>query len=320
MQYDQRGTIAVYSKCEDGTCEELIVDLYEREYEFTSDLHERELSGQKVGGIKLFEVSRAFFLQLFNVVKSQFCGYYNSGGRADPDRLAAEEKKKPVIGQETLKRAIRCELSQQELDDIISFDYRYEKGDYADFPTICDKIHAVMEGAIDVNYFTSWCVLLMRCFMDAMDTRSKKLQEVYDDIGDYFDGVAFMDSDISKEEKCRELRALLAFLKYYEHLAANIQTGSKEKFQTAGVVTCVSFAFSVQDGERVLSRVCVADEVKREVNYMMAADFDFDERINYTLLTRGEFEDLSSSLFKYSLNTSMGIEYALKKLAERRET
>ena len=41
-------------------------------------------------------------------------------------------------------------------------------------------------------------------------------------------------------------------------------------------------------------------------------------RITYTLLSEADFECLSSSLFEYSLNTSMGIDYALKKLAEKK--
>ena len=319
MQYNKRGTIAVYSKNEEGTCDELVVDLYNRRFEYTGNLEEQELSGQTVGGIKIFEVSQEFFQQLFDVVGTQFGGsYYTlektySQRLAESRRRAAEEKKKPVVGHETIKKAIRCELSQQELHDILSYDYRYEKGDYGDFSVIYDKIHATMEGALSVDYFTSWCVLLMRCFFDAMDTRSRKLQDVYNEIGDCFDGAAFMASHISEQKKCRELRELIAFLKYHEHLAANIRSKSAEKFQTAGVVTYVSFAFSVQDGERLLYHVCVVDEIEKKVNYMFAADLDFDERINYTLLSEAEFGELSSlTIDDYALDISLGIDYALK--------
>ena len=325
MQYNKRGAIAVYSKNEEGTCDELVVDLYNLRFEYTGNLEEQELRGKTVGGIKIFEVPMEFFRQFCDVVDAQFDGSYYTEEKTYPQRLAksrrraAEDKKKPVVGHETIKKAIRCELSQQELDDILSYDYRYEKGDYGDFPVLYEKIHAVMEGTLGVNYFTSWCVLLMRCFFDAMDTRSRRLQDVYNEIGDCFDGVAFMASDISEQEKCRELRELIAFLKYHEYLVANIRSKSAEKFQTAGVVTYVSFAFSVQDGERSLYRVCVADEIEKKVNYMFAADLDFDERINYTLLSEADFEGLPSLMFcDYSLDASLGIDYALKKLAERK--
>ena len=325
MQYNKRGTVAVYSKNEEGTCDELVVDLYNRRFEYTGNLEEQELSGKTVGGIKTFEVSQEFFRQFFDVMDAQFGGSYYTEEKtysqrlAESRRRAAEEKKKPVVGHETLKKAIRCELSQQELDDILSYDYRYEKDDYGNFSVLYEKIHAVMEGAFSVDYFTSWCVLLMRCFFEAMDTRSRRLQDVYNEIGDYFDGVAFMASDISEQEKCRELRELIAFLKYHEHLAEDIRSKSAEKFQTAGVVTYVSFAFSVQDGERSLYRVCVADEIEKKVNYMFTADLDFDERIHYTLLSEADFEGLPSLMFcGYSLDTSLGIDYALKKSAERK--
>lgn len=325
MQYNKRGAVAVYSKNEEGTCDELVVDLYNRRFEYTGNLEEQELSGKMVGGIKILEVPQEFFRQLFDVAGTQFAGSYYTEEKTYSQRLAenrrwaAENKKKPVVGQETIKKAIRCALSQQELDDILSYDYRYEKGDYGDFTIIYEKIHAAMAGALSVDYFTSWCVLLMRCFFDAMDTRSRKLQDVYNEIGDYFDGVAFMASDISEQEKCRELRELIAFLKYHEHLAEDIRSKSAEKFQTAGVVTYVSFAFSAQDGERSLYRVCVADEIEKKVNYMFAADLDFDERIHYTLLSEADFEGLPSLMFGgYSLDTSLGIDYALKKSAERK--
>lgn len=170
MQYNKCGTIAVYSKNEEGTCDELVVDLYNRSFEYTGNLEEQELSGKTVGGIKTFEVPQEFFRQFFDVVDAQFDGSYYTVEKtysqrlAESRRRAAEEKKKPVVGHETLKKAIRCELSQQELGDILSYDYRYEKGDYGDFSVLYEKIHAVMEGALSVDYFTSWCVLLMRCF------------------------------------------------------------------------------------------------------------------------------------------------------------
>ena len=325
MQYNKRDAVAVYSNNEEGTCDELIVDFYNRRFEYTSHLEERELSGKTIGGIKIFKVPQAFFRQLSNVVAAQFNGSYYVEEKTYPQRLAekrrqtAEKKKKPVVGQETIKKAIRCELSQKELEDMLSYDYRYEKGDYCNFSVLYDKIHAVMEGVLGVEYFRLWCTLLMRCFLDAMDTRSKKLQDVYNQIGDYFDGVAFMASDISEQEKCRELRELIAFLKYYEYLAADIRSDRAEKFQTEGVVTYVSFAFSVQDGERSLYRVCVTDEIEKKVNYMMVVDLDFDERINYTLLSEADFGGLPSLMFcDYSLDTSLGVDYALKKSAERK--
>lgn len=52
---------------------------------------------------------------------------------------------------------------------------------------------------------------------------------------------------------------------------------------------------------------------------MFAADLDFDERINYTLLSEADFEGLPSLMFcDYSLDASLGIDYALKKSAERK--
>ena len=66
MQYNKRGAVAVYSKNEEGTCDELVVDLYNRRFEYTGNLEEQELSGKMVGGIKILEVPQEFFRQLFD--------------------------------------------------------------------------------------------------------------------------------------------------------------------------------------------------------------------------------------------------------------
>lgn len=110
MQYNKCGTIAVYSKNEEGTCDELVVDLYNRSFEYTGNLEEQELSGKTVGGIKTFEVPQEFFRQFFDVVDAQFDGSYYTVEKtysqrlAESRRRAAEEKKKPVVGHETLKK------------------------------------------------------------------------------------------------------------------------------------------------------------------------------------------------------------------------
>lgn len=95
MQYNKRDAVAVYSNNEEGTCDELVVDFYNRRFEYTSHLEERELSGKTIGGIKIFKVPQAFFRQLSNVVAAQFNGSYYVEEKTYPQRLAEKNGRRP---------------------------------------------------------------------------------------------------------------------------------------------------------------------------------------------------------------------------------
>lgn len=302
--------ITFYTDNEDGSFDELTVDIYNRNYDYVSGCKKEHLNIYNI-----FRVERDLFCAYHDIVENLYSGSYLSAGFIlDNKEREAKERKKPLITKDKIWQAINWELSENELDRIISFDYRYENDDYYDFNLIMDKTHALMKGERSISYYNSWCILLMRCFMNYMKCRSKRLSRLYYDLGDYFDGVAFMSLSLEGEEKLKYCRETIAELKYFNHMICNLKNKATTDFTTNGVITYVSFCFSLSDGTECLYRVCVVDKEKETINYMYVPEFDYSEGINYTFLSDAEFDDLSSKYFDYyALDTSLTHEYALLK-------
>lgn len=320
MNSNKFGIFCIYSENNEGTLDELVADIFNKEYEYTGNVDEEELSFKNDGKIKGFKVDRDFFDYYCNLLEEAYSGsyYVNESDYETRKKHAvldvAEEKAKPLINRETVWKALRLELSEEELSKVRSFDYRLPKDNYYDFDLFISKIHDVMEGRIEVSTFDSWCVIVMRCLENFMHTKSQRLRELYYDIGDYFDGMAFMSIDISDEDKCVQCLEDIAWLKYQNHLVQEAKTRKKTPFTTNGVITYVTFGFSLNDGENCLLNVCVVDTENDTINYMVIPEFKYDERINYTFLTEAEFIDLHSAYYDgYSLDTTMAIDYALTK-------
>lgn len=203
-------------------------------------------------------------------------------------------------------------MDESELNRILSFDYRYEKADYYDFDLIIDKMHAFINGEQTVSYFKGWCILLMRCFMDYMNCSSKKLSTIFYNLGDYFDGIAFMSLNISDKEKLKECREITAELKYYNHLICDLKNKTSTDFTTNNVITFVSLGFCLNDGKESLYQVCIVDKKNKKINYLYIPEIEYLEDINYTILSLAEFEDLPNKYYDdYSLDVSMAVDYAL---------
>lgn len=310
----------IYSENDEGTLDELVVDTFNKEYEYTGNVDERELAFVRDGKINGFKVERNFFDYYFQLIDKIYSGeyYVNEGDYESRKRLdelsAKEERAKPLLDRETVWKALRLELPEKKLSNVCSLDYRLPKDDYYDFDLFISKIHDVMEGRVPVGVFTSWCVVVMRCLENCMNTKSRKLKSLYYDIGDYFDGMAFMSPDISDEDKRTQCFEDIAWLKYRNHLVCDAKARRTTPFETNGVITYVTFGFSLMDGEQCLMKVCVVDTRKGKINYMFIPEFKYDERINYTFLTEEEFDSLPSEYFDdYSLDRTMTIDYAIKK-------
>lgn len=321
MNSRQLDIFCIYSENDEGTLDELTVDVFNKRFDFIGTVDEEELSFKRDNKIKGFKVERDFFDYYCDLLKETYSGSYyvhESDYETRKKHAAldvAEGKAKPLIDRETVWKALRLELSENELSKVCSFDYRLAKDNYYDFDLFISKIHDVMKGGIDVSIFKSWCVVVMRCLEDCMDTKSQKLKALYYDIGDYFDGMAFMSMDISDEEKRVQCLEDIAWLKYLNHQVQDTKARKRTPFDTNGVITYVTFAFSLNDGETCLINVCVVDTEKGTINYMVIPEEQYDERINYTILTDEGFNGLHSIYYDgYSLDTSMTIDYALTKL------
>lgn len=68
------------------------------------------------------------------------------------------------------------------------------------------------------------------------------------------------------------------------------------------------------DGNMCINRVCVVDKKRKRINYMYIKEIDYREDINYSLLSKAEFDDLPSKYVKgYKLDSSMTADYAVTK-------
>lgn len=311
MSYNDKA-IAFYAANDDGTFDELIVDVYNRHYALTYDVKERYLWKSHDKKAKEFLVERDLFYAYYDIIKHEYSGeirdsdyYYESD---------AEEKiRKPIIPKERVWQAIKFELDEQELDKLTNFDVDFAKDDYYDFDVILNNVHTVMNGEKSIEYFKTWCIVMMRCFMHYTSCRSKKLKELYYDLGDYFDGVAFMDTELEGEKKLKEFREIIAELKHSNHEINDCKNKTNTDFETNGVITYVTFAFSLNDGKECLYKVCIVDNNQDKINYFFVEEPDYLEKINYTFLSEADFDDLSSRYFySHSLDTSLTIDHALK--------
>ena len=316
--------IAFYAKNEEGTADELILDLFERDYEYNGTLDERDLWERHGGRGREFQIEPAGLITLFSTVENTF-GHGSFYTETKSYEVRQEEKRqwkrqqrhRELVLKERLWKAIRWECNEKELDDLRSYDkYRYEKDHYYDFALILDKIHAFMAGEKSVEYFTSWLVLLMRCLQEGMIYQKRRQKEIYFEIADWFDGVAFMSSDISEEQKRIECLELIAVLKDLNHRLENIEAKKDDPFTKNGVITYVTFGACVSGGKEVaLSKVCIVDEDRETVNYLFVPDLVYREEINYTFLTEAEFDCLTSAYYEYMFDGTLKEDHAMTKVS-----
>jgi hypothetical protein len=320
MKKSSTDMFAFYTENKYGLFDELIVFMFDRQFEFNGNLDERELLFKNYNKVLEWRISQNMFSALLEIYERYYCGkhYVNDESyemrQQENKKYMAEERKRPKIYKKEIWQAINWQVEKERLSSIISFDYNYEKDNYYDFNLIIEKIHAFIRGEKSVSYFTAWCVLVMRCLEDGMACNNKKLKKLYSCISDYFDCIAFMSPNITEAEKLKECRELIAELKYHNHLIEDIKHHRETDFETNGVITYVNFAFSANDGNDVLYNVCVIDNDKKTINYLITANLEYDERINYTILSVGEFEELSLKYYcGYVIDRSMKADYAATK-------
>lgn len=312
MTKDINDMIAFYMDDGEGTIRELIIDLFNRYFEHVTHVDKKNLRFVHNSKLKEFCVEDKLFYALFDAAE-KFCegGEYGSEGYSYEDlKIATEkreekEKQKPAISQEKLWDAINWQIDKDSLHKILSYDFRYEKGDYYNFELMLDKIHRYMAGEVTDSYFNSWCVLMMRCLFEATKCEKIDLQNIYEEIADYLDGFAF-GCYTSEKEKHADCRELIAELKYYNHQIEDIKRGKTTDFEKNGVIVHVAFTFTLSGGYDCAYYMCIVDKRKKLINYTVVYNLDFDEEISYTILSEAEFSRLSSDYFDdYKLDTSL---------------
>lgn len=309
--------IAFYAKNEEGTVDELILDLFERDFEYNENINERDLWVRHGGRGREFQLETAGLEKLFEIVEVTFNhGLYSNEIQNEEDearRWRRRAMNREFVSKERVWKAIRWECGEEELYDLCSYEkYRYDKEDYYDFQLMIDKIHAFMAGECSVGYFISWLILLMRCLEEGIDSKKRRRKEIYFEISDLLDGEAFMSLDISEEEKRIDCLELIAVLKALDHKLKCIETKKNVPFTKNGVITYVTFVACI-NGKTELSKVCVVDEYRKTVNYLYVSDLIYREEVNYTFLTEAEFDCLTSRYYEYTFDETMKDDYAMTK-------
>lgn len=319
---ERTNKIAFYTMNEKETMDELILDLFEKDYEYNENLDERDLWERHGGNGRELKIEPAGFNKLLATVENTF-GHGSFYTETENYEVRQKEKRqrkregrrRELVPKERIWKAIRWECSEKELNDLLSYDkYRYEKDRYYDFDLIMEKIHAFMAGKKAVRYFTSWLILLMRCLQESVIFEKRRQKEIYCEIADWFDGEAFMSSDISEEEKRIDCLEFIAILKDLNHRLKCVEAQKDILFTKNGVVTYVTFAACINgDKEVCLSKVCVVDEDRGTVNYLYVPNLIYREEVNYTFLTEAEFDCLTSRYYEYTFDGTMKENYAITK-------
>ncbi len=315
MSNEKEIVYAVYAENDDGTCDELKIDMRNKSYKYIEGVDKKGIRKGDDKNSKVYLISKEAFCGLFDCIND----YYDGSEYREKDYeiwqreyklWQAKQKKNPLIKKERVWQALKGELAEDELGKITSFDLRYEKAYYYDYDLIIKTNNEVMRGEISVSYFTTWCIVMMRCLMNYMLCNSKKLNAIFHDLGSLFDGIAFMDYDISDEDKIKKCKENLALFKYYNHQIADVINKKKTDFEKNGVITYVAFEAYSNESDDDISRVCIVDKELKTINYMYMYNIDFDEDIDYTIITAEEFNDLTSRYYEgYSLDDKMYADY-----------
>ncbi len=215
-------------------------------------------------------------------------------------------KKKLKISKNTIFKAIRGQLSEEELDEVLkkySNSHEFELADYYDFNVFTSIISKFMRGEISKDYYKSWLILVCNALnANKFKDRSKK-QLLYNGLSYTFDGHAF---DKLQEEKDIECRSMIAYLKDFNHILQNLEYSVRPPFYNENrYIVYVSFDFC--NGNNCFYKLCVVDTKEEKFYIKKIINPDFKEDVNYTFSTRDSFEDLTNDYYHYYFDIKMDV-------------
>ena len=309
---------SVYKQNSSGTYDELIIDGIEQKCILNEDIKGTQLLNYR-SGVKGYEVTPDIFLCFagiaLNGMDCDFCE--NDLNCREPENDGEDEDecgRRMTVGtllpSELIKRGINGEANEQEMQILCDREnYRIEPARYWDLAAVEKMVDKLAKCKINVSSFCNWCVLMMRCcFAQAKNYKHKKKLILYN-IGDNFDGIAFMDRTMPKEEIRRECRSILAMMRYDDHCFRYADKNEIPPFSfTEDLYIYVNWCAYGKVGE--IRRLCVADHKRKTVNYLYAYNMDFSNEIAYNFLSNNEFDDLFNRYYDFKLDPTLGADYA----------
>lgn len=318
-----KNKIAFYCKNKDGTVNELILNLFEKDYEYVENIDERELWVKGNSTRLEIQLEPSELEKLFSTIDHVFVSgttYIETESYEIRQEIEKQEQikesKRTLVSKERLWQAIKWECDQKELDELFNYDkYRYEEDYYFDLKLIIDKIYAYLAQEKSVEYFTSWLLLLMRCIGEATICENDDQREIYEKIADELDGFSFMTHDFFETQNHSEYFGLIGRLIDYNTRLKNESTKRKSPLQTNNVTTYVAFFGCLSNNkDDAFFKVCVADNKRKVINLLFVKNLVFNEKIKYTFLTGAEFDCLFKHFYgRYSFDSTIKEDYAITK-------
>ena len=296
---------------DDDSYTSLFVTVIDLEYEYVSGCDIRDITAEQRCKSNKREVTMQTLYMLLDVCQEHMCGSFDEEDHSFDDRKAyqkkwkQEEKAKPCISSDKVWQALRCELSADEMSGLFNLDNRYEKADYFDLDCCLDKVRRYERGELSDSYFKDWCLILMRCVGQYMSNTTGKRAQIYADISDMLDGLAFSIGSsylMSKEEVVGELTARF---KWYNHLLENVNNRSSDEFEKNGVVVYKTFGFCSSGGKDCIDFLCIVDKANKRINFKLVKNYILNKDIDYSFVGQVEFDDLSNEYYEYEFDETL---------------
>lgn len=313
MKHERFGFYCERKDDPSGRVDTLRLDFTDRTFEYIA-LIDRSQLGKGYYGTTLMEahVTAEQLAELYRIVRACFeGGIRTTGGLTRGDGLpvrSAAEPERETVAKERVLAAVRRTLPGEAIASIAAHGMP-ERADYFDLPAMLSAADCFLAGGMTPAAFADWCLLMMRCFQDGGSFRGVSgLWELYDELADSFDGMAFTSEDCTDEETRLRVLEFYAELKYAAHRRDCLLRKKEKPFQKNGIVVYAAFAFTAGaagEDECCVYFFCVADHRRERVNYYQADDPVFDRELCYTLIESEEFERLTSRYVDFRLDRTL---------------
>ena len=311
---------AVYKRNVVGTYDELILDVLENKCIYNDGIEEARLLKNR-SDFAEYEVSEDVFVGFATIALEYMeCDFtendVNLDEADDMDEVDEEYERRmascPYLPLDLVRRGINGEATPEEMRMLCDQEnYRMAVGRYWNLEAVERMLHDLEKDKVSVDYFTDWCILMMRCCSAQAERYKHKRRLIMNSISDHFDGIAFMDPEIPSGEKRRECRSILAEMRYVDHCLRYADHREPPPFTYhEGIYIYVNWCAYGKVGE--ISRICVADHKRRKVNYFYVYNLDFAEKIAYNLLSDRQYEDLFSRYYEYKVDLTIDESYPFK--------
>jgi len=287
-----------------GVYDLMIYNPLRKELFFEEGIDEKYISGVDSYGkpYTAAKVGRKTFDILFNKLFADgghSVGFFEYGNECE----TSHRNKGNKISKETVFKAIKGELSGEELDEIIA-NVDLEEADYYDFNALMTVIEKFLHDEISKNYYRTWTIVVSMALAANPFKANSKKQLLYENMSDCFDGHSFGCFEKEKEIECHEM---IAFLKHYNHSLQHIRKSNEPPFYNEKEVA-VYVCFDYCNHHNVYYKLCVADAKKKVFRIFTVANPFYLKNINYTFVNRDDFEELKSTYYEFYHDRSMDVQ------------